>query len=186
MRVCEAQSLGALAILSASLVVYCSSLLTDRYQFSQTSLPWGNQELGMIATEITGTTGADGIYFLPETMTVTEALQTIGIEGTVDAPDNLFLGGTGQTIYVEGGVVKIGDMPAVRRIALGLPTDLNRASAEELSRVPGIGEKLAADIVQLRQTRNRFESVSDLLVVRGIKERKLNNLKKYLMIRPDP
>ena len=186
MRVCEAQSLGALLILAASLVVYGSSLLNDRYQSVHTPLPWGNQEPGMIATEVTGSKGADGIYFLPEKMTVTEILQAIGIEGKLDAAEKPFFDGAGYTIYVEGGVLKISEMPAVRRIALGLPIDLNRASVEELSQVPGIGERLAADIVQLRQTRNKFESVSGLSAVRGIKEGKLNNLKKYLMVRPAP
>ena len=186
MRVCEAQSLGALTILVASLVVYGGSLLNVDYQLPETSLPWGNQEPGMIATEVAGSNGTDGIYFLPEKMTVAEILQAIGIEGKVDAANKSFFNGTGYAIYAEGGVLKIGDMPAVRRIALGLPIDLNRASVEELSQVPGIGERLAADIVQLRQTRKKFESVSDLTAIRGIKERKLNNLKKYLMVRPAP
>jgi len=119
-------------------------------------------------------------------MTVAEILQAIGIEGKVDAANKSFFNGTGYVIYAEGGVLKINDMPAVRQIALGLPIDLNRASVEELSQVPGLGERLAADIVQLRQTRKKFESVSDLTAVRGIKERKLNNLKKYLMVRPAP
>ena len=186
MRVCEAQSLGALTILVASLVVYGGSLLNVDYQLPETSLPWGNQEPGMIATEVAGSKGTDGIYFLPEKMTVAEILQAIGIEGKVDAANKSFFNGTGYVIYAEGGVLKINDMPAVRQIALGLPIDLNRASVEELSQVPGIGERLAADIVQLRQTRKKFESVSNLTAVRGIKERKLNNLKKYLMVRPAP
>jgi len=186
MRVCEAQSLGALTILVASLVVYGGSLLNVDYQLPETSLPWGNQEPGMIATEVAGSKSTDGIYFLPEKMTVAEILQAIGIEGKVDAANKSFFNGTGYVIYAEGGVLKINDMPAVRQIALGLPIDLNRASVEELSQVPGLGERLAADIVQLRQTRKKFESVSDLTAVRGIKERKLNNLKKYLMVRPAP
>jgi len=186
MRVCEAQSLGALMILVATLVVYGGSLLNGHYPLRETSPPWGNQGPGMTATEVTGSSGVDGIYFLPEKMTVTEILQTVGIEGKVDAADKPFIDSAGYTIDAKGGVLKIGDIPAVRRIALGLPIDLNRASVEELSQVPGIGEKLAAQIVQLRETRKKFESVSDLTAVRGIKEKKLNNLKKYLIIRPAP
>jgi competence ComEA-like helix-hairpin-helix protein len=186
MRVCEAQSLGALMILLASVVIYGGALRNVDCQLPETSLPWGNQEPGMIATEVAGSKGADGIYFLPEKMTIIEILQAIGIEGKVDADDKPFFDGTGYTIYADGVVLRISDMPAVRRIALGLPIDLNRASVEELSQVPGIGESLAADIIQLRQRRKKFESISDLMTVRGIKERKLNNLKKYLMVRPAP
>ena len=83
-------------------------------------------------------------------------------------------------------MLKISAMPTVRRLALGMPIDLNHASAEELSQVPGIGEKLAIQIVQLRQLRRQFESVSDLMAVQGIKEKKLNNLKKYLTVKPTP
>ena len=78
MRVREAQNLGALMILVASLVVYGGSLLIDRYPLPETSLPWGNQGPGMIAAEVTGSKGADGVYFLPESMTIATILKVIG------------------------------------------------------------------------------------------------------------
>ncbi len=184
MRVCEAQNLGTLMILVISLVVYGGSLLDDRYPLPEKSLPWGNQGPGMIAAEVTGSEGADGVYFLPEGMTIATILKIIGLEGTIEPADESFEDGTGYTICREDGMLKISDMQTVRRLALGLPIDLNRASAEQLSQIPGIGERLAAQIVQLRQNRRKFESVSDLMAVQGIKEKKLNNLKKYLIVRP--
>jgi competence ComEA-like helix-hairpin-helix protein len=186
MRVREAQNLGALMILVASLVVYGGSLLIDRYPLPETSLPWGNQGPGMIAAEISGGRGADGVYFLPERMPIAMILKIIGMEEKIEPADESLSADTGYTICAEDGMLKISAMPTVRRLALGMPIDLNRASAEELSQVPGIGEKLAAQIVQLRQLRRQFESVSDLMAVQGIKEKKLNNLKKYLTVRPVP
>jgi len=77
-------------------------------------------------------------------------------------------------------------MPSTTRLALGLPIDLNRATREELCLVPGIGETLADLIVQKRQERGRFESLSGLTAVRGIKDKKLQSLEKYLFVTPVP
>ena len=186
MRVCEAQSLGALMLLVASSIVYVGSFLNDRYPLPETSLPWGNQGAGTMAVEVTGSKGADGIYFFPERTTIAEILKVIGADGKVETAGGPFPNGIGHSISVEGGVLKISVIPAGRLLALGLPIDLNRASVEELSQVPGIGERLATEIVELRQVQGMFESMSDLTTVRGIKEKKLNNLKKYLTVRPVP
>ena len=186
MRVRETQDLGALVILVASLVAYGGSLLIDRDPLPETSLPWGSQGPGMIAAEVSGSKGADGVYFLPENMTIATVLKVVGIEGKTEPADESLSADAAYTICVEDGMLKINAMPTVRRLALGMPIDLNRASAEELSQVPGIGEKLAIQIVQLRQLRRQFESVSDLMAVQGIKEKKLNNLKKYLTVKPTP
>jgi competence protein ComEA len=140
----------------------------------------------MMAAEVTGSLGADGIYFLPERMPIATILGVTGIEGTIEPTGAAVSDGTAITISAEEGVLKISDMPAVRRLALGLPIDLNHVSAEELSRVPGIGDRLAAQIVQLRQTQGKFNSLSNLKTVPGVKEKKLNNLKKYLSVRSVP
>ena len=48
------------------------------------------------------------------------------------------------------------------------PLDINRASAEELQRLPGIGVVIAARIVAYRDSVGRFGSVEQLEGVRGI------------------
>jgi competence ComEA-like helix-hairpin-helix protein len=185
-RVCDAQSLGALTVLIASLAVYGTSFLPDCRPLPELSLPWGNQGLGMMAAEVIGSRGTDGIYFVPESMPIATILGFTGIEGTIEPAGAAVSDGTAITISAEGGVLKISDMSAVRRLALGLPIDLNRASAEELSRVPGIGGKLAAQIVQLRQTQGKFKYLSYLKTVPGVKDKKLITLKKYLLVRSVP
>jgi competence protein ComEA len=185
-RVTEAQNLGALIALIASLAVYGASFISDYRPFPESSLPRGNQGPGMIAAEVTGSQDADGIYFLPESMPILTILDVTGVEGTIESTGAVVSDSTAITISAEGGVLKIGDMPAVRRLALGLPIDLDRASAEELSRVPGIGDKLAAHIVQLRQIHGKFKSLLDLKAIPGIKEKKLINLEKYLFVRSAP
>ena len=186
MRVCEAQTFGALMTLVVSLAFYGGSLINNLHLRPETSLPWGNQGPGMMTVEVTGSNAADGIYFLPEGTPREDILKAIGLAGKIESADEFFANGTGYTIFAGGGVSKISDMPAVKRLALGLPIDLNRASVEELSQVPGIGESLAAQIVELRQIRGKFESVSDLTSIRGIKKIKLNTLKKNLTVRLVP
>ena len=52
--------------------------------------------------------------------------------------------------------------------------------------MPGIGDRMAAQIVQLRLEKGAFRDLSDLAAVPGIKEKKLNSLKDYLMVRRAP
>ncbi|MGD8329199.1 MAG: helix-hairpin-helix domain-containing protein [Acidobacteriota bacterium] len=63
------------------------------------------------------------------------------------------------------------------------PVDINTASAEELQKVPGIGEALARRIVEFREENGRFEKVDDLLNVRGIGVTSLEKLRPYLSVK---
>jgi competence protein ComEA len=60
--------------------------------------------------------------------------------------------------------------------------DVNRATAAELERVPGIGERLAQAIIDLREKRGSFAKLEDLLEVRGIGEKNLALLADHLTV----
>ena len=53
------------------------------------------------------------------------------------------------------------------------PLDLNRASADEISRLPGVGPSLARRIVEERDRRGRFEASDNLRGILGIGPKKL-------------
>src|SRR5689334_10789629 len=57
------------------------------------------------------------------------------------------------------------------------PLDLNRATAEELDRLPGIGPVLARRIVEHRERHGAFRSADELLGVPGIGVRSLERLR---------
>jgi competence ComEA-like helix-hairpin-helix protein len=62
------------------------------------------------------------------------------------------------------------------------PIDLNTATAEELAQIPGIGPGTARSIVQFREKSGPFKRVEDLLAIRGITQRKLNQIKPYAKV----
>ncbi len=61
---------------------------------------------------------------------------------------------------------------------------LNLASAEELTRLPGVGPKRARSILRLRKRLKRFRRVTDLLRVRGIGVRSLKRMLPHLVLDP--
>lgn len=63
---------------------------------------------------------------------------------------------------------------------------LNRAGLLELQRLPGIGAKRAASILELRGRLGRFARISDLLRVKGIGRRTLERLSPQLVLDAPP
>lgn len=61
--------------------------------------------------------------------------------------------------------------------------DINTATAEDLQKVPGIGETLARRIIEFREQHGRFEKVDDLLNVRGIGVASLEKLRRYVVVK---
>jgi competence protein ComEA len=59
--------------------------------------------------------------------------------------------------------------------------ELNRATADELTRLPGIGPALAARIIQARE-REPFTSIEDLRRVRGVGAAKLERVRPLVTV----
>ena len=66
------------------------------------------------------------------------------------------------------------------------PLDLNIANVKELQQVPGIGPKTAQAIVDFRHKSGPFRRVEDLLAIKGISQRKLDKMRPYLKVTPQP
>jgi competence protein ComEA len=60
--------------------------------------------------------------------------------------------------------------------------NINRASAEELEQLPGIGKGLAARIVEHREKYGPFRKPEHLLMVRGISDRKFRELRPLISV----
>jgi competence protein ComEA len=72
-------------------------------------------------------------------------------------------------------------LSAAERLAVGLPIDLNAATAEELASIPGLGPRLAGEVVAERTARGPWGSVDGLLRVRGIGPARLERARPYLV-----
>ncbi len=63
--------------------------------------------------------------------------------------------------------------------------NVNTASAEQLSLLPGIGAARAREIVAARQKQGGFKRVEDLLAIKGIGEASLAKLRPYVALQGD-
>jgi competence ComEA-like helix-hairpin-helix protein len=68
------------------------------------------------------------------------------------------------------------------RMALGMPIDINKATEDDLLLVKGIGEATAKKILDLRNKLGRFGDINQLMEIKGIKEKKLAEIRKYLYV----
>ena len=62
------------------------------------------------------------------------------------------------------------------------PININTATVAELEKLPGIGEALAARIVQHRERFDLFRRPEHLLIVRGISDRKFRQLRSLITV----
>jgi len=60
--------------------------------------------------------------------------------------------------------------------------DINQASEEDFTKLPGVGPELAKRIVAYRTKHGRFHRAEDLLVIRGIGRKKWKAIQPYIRI----
>lgn len=64
--------------------------------------------------------------------------------------------------------------------------NLNTASVEQLTALPGVGPKLAARIVEYRQKSGTFRSTQELMNVKGIGEKNFAKIEAWLSVGEAP
>jgi competence protein ComEA len=96
--------------------------------------------------------------------------------GPAGAPDS-----TARAVAPDGAAPD----SALEKSSYGLDgrLDLNRASADELEGLPGIGPKTAQRILDDRRTRGPFRKVSDLTRVKGIGAKTLARLLPHVTVK---
>mgnify|MGYP001558590224 FL=1 len=60
--------------------------------------------------------------------------------------------------------------------------NINTASVDQLTTLPGVGPKLAARIVEYRQKSGAFKSAQELMNVQGIGEKNFQSIQSYLTV----
>lgn len=74
-----------------------------------------------------------------------------------------------------------------KKIPPSRPIDINTASLDQLEQLPGIGPVLAKRIIDYRKNTGPFRNVDELMAVKGISEKRMENIRKYVMVKnPTP
>ena len=83
-----------------------------------------------------------------------------------------------QTVLKDKDVVVIPDQPDENERKISI----NSADVDELILLPGIGRATAEKIVRYRDENGFFQTLEDLLNVKGIGEAKLEKMKNYISL----
>ena len=152
--------------------------------------PSASEDAPPLIVHVAGWVEKPGVYELPQGSRVIDALEAAGgsKRGAELAALNLAAPLTdGQQVLVpraSDAAQAPGTAPAPGASTVGGTTlvNVNTASPEELETLPGIGEVLAATIVQYREEHGPFTSVDQLLDVSGIGEVTLEELRDLVTI----
>jgi competence protein ComEA len=72
--------------------------------------------------------------------------------------------------------------PAKKAPELEGQININTATAEQLVMLPGIGKKTADATIEYRTKNGNFKTIDDFAKVKGIGPKKLEKIKKYLVL----
>jgi competence protein ComEA len=187
MKITREQLLGSFALLAmTALLMVLTAHLQALRESRALDVPFSTQTPGTIAVELNGESGRDGVYFIPKGTTPAGLLQMAGLEAfgvpleAGKAPP--LKTATTITLASAPPAITVGPMAAGKRLALGIPIDINRSSMQDLVLIPGIGEKTAEKILDRRNINGPFRKIDELMLVKGIKEKRLEKLRKYLCI----
>lgn len=142
--------------------------------------------------QVSGEVRNPGIYVFNPPVTVNEALAGAGGLHSQLNPDPGWTRvevGHARHVHITAtgdgfARLRLGWMDASSRLALGVPLDVNQASAAELAQVPGITPALAERIVAQRNSLGGFSRLEDLRAVKGIGPVTLKRLQPYLAVGP--
>ena len=144
-----------------------------------------NQFSEKIAVEVVEDGKSRGIYFVAPETSVNQLLKSMGIEypAKEDFPLHSGMKITISSVSENKNVtVAVAEIESAKRLALGMPLDINRATESDLILVYGIGEVTAKKILDLRSKIGRYKNIEQLTEIKGIKEKKLSKLRKYLYV----
>ena len=143
-----------------------------------------------IAVEIVGKIPNPGVYSFPGEITVEEALIKAGgiqrkkivnphvLNHTLDAGSKIVVIRNAKHMLT----IELARMEPEKCIVFSIPLNLNEVEETHLSLIPGIGPRLAQRIIHCRSKKGGFRNMEELMEVKGIGEKKLGNLERYLII----
>ncbi len=141
--------------------------------------------------EVAGAVKNPGIYTLDKPPSAYQAIQSTGGSPIGECRLSFDTMGdpldTGTRLELQGcnaeyAQVMITPMSYRKRLVLGIPIDINQASADDLAMIPGISHGLAGRIVEFRESHGPFKTWADLMCVKGIGPKKVKSFESYLSL----
>jgi competence protein ComEA len=152
------------------------------------SLSYGIPDKNSITVKLGGDTAGRGIYTLTAGATTADLLTQAYLEcEEFRSSDMDTVLRNGDEVSIIRGVgndreIRRSTMSAATRFVLDMAMNLNTATEEELQLVPGIGKKIAKDIVTARQRNNGFRTIDDLADLTALRGLKDEELREYFFV----
>ena len=73
-------------------------------------------------------------------------------------------------------------MGGEKHLIFSIPLDINRATAQDFEALPGIGPKLAEEIIATRKGLGGFKTIDGLKKVKGIGDKKFERIRGRLTV----
>lgn len=137
----------------------------------------------MLVIDVQGEVKTPGVYELPINSRVNDAIKAAG--GAKSNADLSFINQArlikdGEQIYIDKK--SFGSANFRRSTAATGVININRATAKELDKLPGIGPVIAGRIVEYRKINGFFQSIDDLKKVQGIGASTLEKFKSKIRV----
>ena len=139
----------------------------------------------MLVVDVQGEVLKPGVYELPINSRVNDAIKSAG--GAKKSADLSYINQArmlkdGEQIYVEKKVyISTGSTRKSTTTFSGI-LNINRATAKELDKLPGIGPVIAGRIIEFRKVNGAFQSIDDLRKVQGIGASTLEKFKSKIRV----
>lgn len=147
-----------------------------------------------IVVHAAGSVNQPGIYNLPSNARVADLIERAGGPAKGAEMDAINLASPlvdGQRVYIPNkDEIPAGAMATGIGSSdvgseggeVGKVVDLNTATADQLEALPGVGPATAKSILEARKQKGRFNSVDELLDIRGIGEAKMAEIRPLVRV----
>ena len=125
-----------------------------------------------IRVEVKGEVENPGAFTLPAYSNLSDLLELIGVGENADVSKL-----NGLTVLKNNDVIIIPD-----KVRENTRISINSGNLEELDRIPGIGPVTAQSIIDYRDTNGFFQSIDELVKVKGIGEKTLEKIREYISL----
>ena len=190
-----------LVVIIAGFFIYLYQNHSTDYSFLEISESTVNSEVSNVLEEkivihIAGQVANPGIVELKDGARIVEAIEAAGgvtSDANLEKINLAYVLEDGMKVYIpsiadddENNYVTTGSSGVSsnsNNATQTLKININTASVDDFSKIPGIGSSIASRIVEYRKENGKFSTVEDIKNVSGIGDAKFNNIKNYIYVK---